>query len=74
MSKLLAFVAAGVVIGAGAFGFIAPHALAATHSSQPSNQVYQQMQQFMNSQQGQEMYQQCNQYMQSFNQGGKSGN
>lgn len=90
MSKILGFLAAGVVIGAGSFGFLAPRIFADSNPAPQPNQAYQQMSQFMNSTQGQAMLQQhnqfmnsaqgqqmlqeCNQYMQSFNQNEQSGN
>ncbi|QQE78426.1 hypothetical protein [Alicyclobacillus sp. SO9] len=62
MSKALAFLAAGIVVGAGAFSLIAPRAFADTTSTSSNSGFYQQMTQFMDSPQGQQMLQECNSY------------
>lgn len=70
MFKVFAYVASGIVIGAGVFGFLAPRLMAETNTSNPSPQQnvapYQAMTQFMNSPQGQEMYAECQSRMQQW--------
>lgn len=76
MYKVFAYVASGIVLGAGVFGSLAPRILAGTSTASPPSSPsqlaappYQAMARHMNSPQGQQMYQQCLGYMQQWRNG-----